>query len=451
MEEITKTLSEFIFNLEYDQLPKEIVEKTKMFIADYYVSCYAGYFVNYDFNIANLELIKFMGGKKEASVLFKNEKFSIEQAAFLNALYAHGADLDDGNSKSAGHIGASVISAVFALGECLDVDWKQIVLAINVGYEVFNRIGESVQPGLYNRGFHSTGVLGGIASAAACAKLLNLDIKKIYDAISLGALQSSGFLLIDENGQNCKPINPANAARVGIQSALLAKFGVNTPDNPLESCKGWISTFSGMLKKEVIFKDIGKNFTINDSYLKLYPSCRHTHSCIEAALEIRKKININTIKYVKIFTYSHAIKSAGKIKIPLTKEDAKFSISYAVAIVLIKGQFGFDELDVNKTIDKNVMSLLDKIEIISDDKFEDLTRKIRGTKILIEDFDGQKFEKIINLPKGEGENPLKWIDINEKFKSCVKSYKCDFNNNIIENCRNLQVDRKFISNLSLIN
>ena len=41
-----------------------------------------------------------------------NFKEILFMPAFLNALYAHGADLDDGNSKSAGHIGASVISAV---------------------------------------------------------------------------------------------------------------------------------------------------------------------------------------------------------------------------------------------------------------------------------------------------------------------------------------------------
>lgn len=33
-------------------------------------------------------------------------------AAFMNAVYAHGADMDDGNRKSAGHIGAHVISSV---------------------------------------------------------------------------------------------------------------------------------------------------------------------------------------------------------------------------------------------------------------------------------------------------------------------------------------------------
>ena len=87
-------------------------------------------------------------------------------AAFMNAVYAHGADMDDGNRKSAGHIGAHVISSVFALGEKLGVTWKDIIVAINVGYEFFNRIAGAAQPGLYNRGFHSTGIAGAMACGA---------------------------------------------------------------------------------------------------------------------------------------------------------------------------------------------------------------------------------------------------------------------------------------------
>lgn len=450
MEAITKPLCEFIFTLKYENLPKEVIETTKLFIADYYASCYAGYFVNYDFNLSNLKMIKLFGGNEEASILFSTDKFSIEQAAFMNSLYAHGADLDDGNSKSAGHIGASVISAVFALGEYITANWRNIILAINIGYEVFNRIGEAVQPSLYNKGFHSTGIIGGIAAAAACAKLLNLNIKEIYDAISLSALQSNGFLLIDESGQNCKPLNPANAARIGVQSAILAKIGINTPDNPLESSKGWINTFANMVKKEAIFKDIGKRFTICESYLKLYPSCRHTHSCIEAAIEIRKNINVNTIKYVKVFTYSHAIKSAGNIKIPSTKEDAKFSISYAVAIALSKGGFGIEALEVKRTLDKNVLSLLNKIEIVNDDTLENVEKRIRGARILVELINGEKYEKTVKLPRGEGKNILKWSDIEGKIAKCAMFAKDSSYKEIIKNCRNINMESQFISILSIV-
>ena len=109
----------------------------------------------------------------------------------------------------------------------------------------FNRIAGAAQPGLYNRGFHSTGIAGAMACGAACAKLMGLDRCGVYNSVSLAAIQSSGLIIIDESGQRCKPINPANAARIGVLSALMAERGLLSSQNPLESQKRVVSCFYG--------------------------------------------------------------------------------------------------------------------------------------------------------------------------------------------------------------
>lgn len=427
---VTKTLCEFAEKINYSSIPTATVEQTKKFIADYYAASIAGFWINSRFNCSILSMIREMGGKEQARVLFQDEKYPVTYAAYMNAIYAHGADMDDGNRKAAGHIGASVMSAVFAMADSLLCKWEDVIVAINVGYEFFNRVVGAGQPGVYNKGFHSTGVGGALASAAACAKLMGLDSNRIYDAVSLAAVQSGGLIIIDESGQCCKPINPANAARIGVESALLASKGIESPRNPLESQKGWYNAFSSLVDTTLLMKDLGVKFTICESYLKRYPSCRHTHSSIDAVLEIRDKITGRTISAtdcrflngenvsrIEVYIYPSAIKSAGNITHPMNCNEAKFSIKYAVAVAYITGSFTLNDLNTAGK-NPNVDSLIERINIISCTKMENKLKGIRGSKVVVHYKDGRVIESYVPLPKGEGDYPLDWNDLAHKMVSC---------------------------------
>lgn len=409
----------------------------------------AGYKINHTFNSSVLDVFKTFNGSGPSSVLFEKNRYSVPTAAFLNALYAHGADLDDGNKISAGHIGTHVISAVFALAESLNSTWKDVIPAIIIGYEFFNRIGASAQPCLYNKGFHSTGVIGGIASAAACAKLIGLDKKQMYNAISLAALQANGLIIIDESGQACKPINPANAARIGIESTLLSAQNIDAPQYPLESNKGWFHAFAEEINTDVIFKDLGTKFTINSSYLKLYPTCRHTHACIEAVCEIRNDIltEINQsstyISKILVYAYPSAIRSAGTIINPRNAQEAKFSIAYAISIAFQKGRFSLVDLEPSHAPIKT-KELAEKVKLISDPSMENRELGTRGVKVQVLLANGTIFEKKINTPRGEGNAPLSWIDIENKMIMCAESLLSEVTaKKLVLFCKNIRNTQQF--------
>lgn len=449
MQDYIETLSDFAEQLQYEQLPEKVVEQTKKYILDYYAASCAGYKVNKIFNKAVLEVIRGCGGNEQATVLFGNKKYPVQETAFVNAIYAHGADMDDGNKKAAGHIGAHVISAVFSVAEWKCANWKDVITAVNVGYEFFNRVASAAQPSLYQKGFHSTGIAGSIACAAACAKLLSLDKEKIYDAVSIAAVQSSGLIIIDESGQGCKPINPGNAARIGVFSALLAMYGIESPRNTLQSHKGWFHAYSDSQDPGMNLKNLGQDFTILESYLKLYPSCRHTHSCIDAALDMRseimngQKLDIGYIQSIDIYIYPNAIKSAGKIRHPKSVDEAKFSIAYAVAVALCKGEFGLSDLYVKGT-SSEISQLSDLITLHSDVSMEDRENGFRGCRMVICKVNGDCIEKLVNNPKGEGKYPLNWIDIEKKMISCSEGMLTEEEAmSIAKKCRYLDVDSKF--------
>lgn len=451
MFDATERLSEFAAGLTYEDLSAEVIETTKMFILDYYATCYAGHKVNETFNRAMLKIIGDMGGRSEATALFYARKLPAEHAAFLNAVYAHGADMDDGNRKAMGHVAAHVMSAVFALAETLEeIRWRDVFVAINVGYEIYNRVAAAAQPGLVRRGFHSTGTAGAIACGAACAKLMGMDAKGIYNTMAIAAIQASGLIIIAESGQSCKPINPANAAKTGILSAKLTACGVEGPIHPLESGKGWFHAMTDQVSEEAIVEGLGQVFTICESYLKPYPSCRHTHCGIEGALRIREQVieqygalDPDAVAGVDVYIYRNAIQIAGQIEIPVTADDMKFSIHYSLALALLQGGFGLDDLSLDR-IDDTVRGMIGKIRLIEDSTMEDTKAGIRGARVTVRMQGGAQYTAQVLIPKGDAANPFSWTDMETKLADCTAGLLSDRQRSLLEeHIRSISMEERF--------
>ncbi len=414
----SEILSEFVYNLKFTDLSDEVIDTTKRYIADYYAASFAGIKVNGTFNDAVIDVITDMGGKQECDYIYSDNRLPAANAAFLSACMAHGADMDDGNRKAMGHVGAHVISTALTLCQTLDVSGEDIITAINVGYEVYNRVAAAVQPGLVHRGFHSTGTAGAIACGAVAAKLMGMDKEGIYNTMALSAIQASGLIIIAESGQSCKPINPANAAKTGILSAKIISRGVKSSDYFLESKKGFFHAMSDEVDTKMITDGLGETFTITESYMKPYPSCRHTHCGIECALDIRKRLPADAkIKDVKVYIYKNAIDIAGQIKVPKVSDDAKFSVHYSLAVALLKGHFNLGDLDISDMSDE-LLRVIDNIELIVDPSMEDRDKGIRGSRVVVTTEDGTEYEKTVLIPLGDAANPLTWDDLEDKLSAC---------------------------------
>lgn len=373
------------------------------------------------FNTAIENYILSQGGVEESTVLFADRKLPCGKAAFLNACYSHGADMDDGNRKAMGHVGAHVFSAVLALGEKLSSDERDMITAINAGYEVYCRVAAAAQPGLVHRGFHSTGTAGVIACAAASAKLMKLDKDGIYNAMAISVTMASGLMIVAESGQSIKPLNPAKAAECGIMAAELAANGVKGGSLPFESGKGWFHAMTDKTDESMITSGLGKTFCIDECYIKPYPSCRHTHCGLEATLSLKSEYGIKAgdIKKINIYIYPNAIRIAGQIKFPKTTDDSKFSIHYAVACAAVLGHFTLSELDCENA-DAAVLKLVDKIELIDDETMENRDKGIRGCRVEIECTDGKKYKKTVLIPKGDPQNAFTLEDMRKKLAQCAQ-------------------------------
>lgn len=394
--------------------------RTRVF--DLLISTAAGWKCNQEYNLRVNSVFFPLGGRAESTVMFDGRKLPAATAAYLNATYGHGADIDDGHRSANGHPGVALIPAVLALAEAKHSAPEAILEGILVGYETYIRVSNAVQPRLLQRGFHGTGVIGSVAAAAACAKLLGLDSQQTHNAISLASVQASGLFEISESGQSAKPINPANACRTGIESALLAQQGIEGPDAPFEGTKGLFKAFAGEADPEEITRDLGGPLKIGTCYIKLSPACRHAHPSIDAGAELgrRRTIRPEEIRSIDIFTYPNAAFVTGKIAKPETEGEAKFSMRYALAMALQRGSYSFRELQEAGHLDDATCALIDKMTIHTDPAYESKEAHVRGGKVTIHFADGTESACYVPVPRGERENPLRTEDILRKMRSCCQ-------------------------------
>lgn len=417
---LAEVLAEYSANLCYEQLPKEVVDYTKLLILDLLASAVAGRKVNGVFNDIVVKVIGSMGGVEESSILFGDKKLPSSNAAFINAVYGHGADLDDGHRTAQGHPGVSVIPAVLALAEAEKSSIKDIITAIVVGYDVYVRLSNAVMPSHFLRGFHGTGTVGAVAAGAAAARVLKLDEDGTKKAISLATVQASGLFEVSESGQMTKPINPANAVRTGIISALLAREGSDAPKEPLEGRKGFFKAFADKINENAITCDLGKRFMITTCYIKMYPACRHVHGLVDAAVRHHKSglPSIDEIDRICLHIYPAAIKVTGNIFEPRNEDEAKFSMTYATATGLVTGNYTLQDLKMASNMNHKTRELIKKMQIISNPTLENREKNIRGAKVEICLKNGNKITEEVTLPKGDPEVPLEDGDMRNKVRLC---------------------------------
>lgn len=391
-------------------------EQLQTLIIDFFAASYAGYKQNRVFNNAVESVVYQQGGVEESTVFLQKEKYPVRLAAFMNSVYGHGAELDDGNKKAAGHAGVHLIPAVFALAEKLSSDNEDVLIALATGYEAYIRISSAAQPGLVNHGFHSTGMAGTLACAAACARLYHLDALGIENAIALATTMTGGLLSYGDSRPAIKPLNPGKAAENGVFAAMLAYEGVQGPTESLEGPNGWFHAVTDEVDESCLK---GSNhLLLHDCYFKLYPSCRHTHCGIDAAIVLHERVKAEEVGEVNVYIYPNAIKLAG-IKIPKNRDETKFSIQYTLACALINGSYGIVDMDPPR-LTKNVLALIGRIHLIPDAAMEDRERGIRGTRVEIVKKNGEVLKETVLVPRGDPEKPLTRVDIIEKLRVCAQ-------------------------------
>ncbi|MBV5340286.1 MAG: MmgE/PrpD family protein [Deltaproteobacteria bacterium] len=409
-----------LFDLCEVRFPHNVVHQAKRCLLDYLGVTFAGAWMLKEKGEKLLDLMR--GGAGDSAVIGFDRKASVENAAFINGLSSHVAELDDGVRFGMIHPGAPVFSALLSVAEKERVHGADFIKGIIVGYEAEVRLACAIQPSHYGRGYHPTSTCGTIGAAMGISAMLGFTKKEMKDTLSAAAVSAAGTLKVIEDGSEIKPFNVGRAAVNALLATYVARAGFKGLDDVFCGDAGFFSMMADECNVEELKRVDGGPYAVEKAYVKPYAACRHAHPAIEAALKIKadKRITVDTIKEIKVLTYRTVIGKHDHTEIS-GSPSAKMSIPYGLAVALMTGKAGIDQFNSEHVNNSNILSLVEKISVCADDEISNLVPKQRAAIVEVLTYAGDYFSERIDYPKGEPENPLSDSELEAKF-SLLASY-----------------------------
>jgi 2-methylcitrate dehydratase PrpD len=414
----TRTVAEFAAGLRYEDLPANVIASAKQCILDSLGCGIFGSPTPWTQSVARV--VAKLGQKQGASAWGMNLRADPLGIALINGTSAQGYELDDCHDQSMSHYGAGVVPTVLAAAEGFGpYDGKAIILATVVGYEVGTRIGNTVSPHAFNRGFHPCGLTSTFAAAAAMGKLLNLDVEQFVNALGLAGSQAAG-LMAAQYGAMAKRFHSGKAAQNGMLAAMLAAEGLTGVRNVLEApYGGFCSTYAEKYDLGYATNGLGKDYEMLHNGFKRYSSLASSHTSVDALRAIREKHKIEGDEVSKVFieTTEMVKRHCGWPYIPAETITAQMNLPFTAAVTLLEGNAFVDQYADAKLRDPKIMNLADRVEVVVAPDLEALgPHEMRAVRVTVTMKSGQQYKESVPYRSGHWKNPISTQALNEKFR-----------------------------------
>jgi len=341
---------------------------------------------------------------------------SHERAALLNGAFGHAADYDDTFASFPLHPTTVVVPAALSAGEVVNADGEQLLRAYALGVETLYRVGHSVFPRQYDRGFHSTAAVGPLGAASAAGVLLGFDRDTLRRAFGIAASTAGG--LRRNFGTTTKPLHAGLAASGGLRAALLAREGATADPHILDGSASYGEAMAGNDYDPSTLA--GDDFAgVSDIALKLFPSAHISHGVIEALRRLRAEGSISPDDIASVTATLHPGGEDVLIhENPSNALEAKFSVEFCLAATLRSGDLGLATFTDEHIIDESRQATLAAVNVAYDaDAVADLGRY--GGRITVETVDGTVYEREAVDAPGSPRNPVDDDRLRRKFDSCL--------------------------------
>lgn len=422
--ELTKYVADFVVGTQVEDLPPEVVELGKKHILDGFGLALSGS-VAKSGELVRRHLGELGLAEGAATVIGGGRKVAPRFAAFANGVGIHADDYDDTQLAVAKdrvyglltHPTAPALPAALAVSEMKGASGRDFMLAYHLGVEVECKIAEAIAPRHYQTGFHATATCGPFAAAAASAKLMGLDVATTQRALSIAGSQSGG--LRENFGTMTKPFHAGRASESGVAAAQFAASGWTATDRILEAPRGFFSAAGGGYDPDAIHGKLGAPWTFVDPgiSIKPHPSGSLTHPGMTEMLRLINEngIRAGDVKHVRVGTNSNMPNALIHHR-PKDELQAKFSMEFCMAILLLDGRAGLNEFTDEAVERGDVRAMIEKVDFVVDKDAEAAGYHLMTTIIDIELNDGRTISGRADFGKGSPAFPMSYDEVAGKFR-----------------------------------
>lgn len=361
---VSADLVDWALALRADDLPAEVADAARRHLLDGLGTAVAA--SRRGLAIPAVTVAAGLGGPSEATLLGRGTKVSAPAAALATGTLVHALDFDDTHAGGLVHATAVVLPAVLAVGEQVDASPDEALVAAVVGLETVCRLAAAAPHAFHGRGLHATAVCGVLATALVTARLLRLDHRTAVDALGIAGSQAGGLLEFLATGSSTKQLHPGLASHAGILAARLAAAGADGPASVLEGERGLYAALAdGRADPALVTAGLGLRWETTRITLKPYPACQVMHAALDAGSQV---LPLDPARVREVAVEVHPDSAAivcgpGKAD-PRTPYDAKFSLPWSLAAMLVDGAVGVDTYAPASLAREEVAALARRVRVV---------------------------------------------------------------------------------------
>lgn len=418
---ISEELAAFASRLTAADIPARVRETAKLHILDVVGTALAA--TRFEFSRRAAAGIRALAEAGNHPVIGMPLRLALRDAVLLNGILAHGLDYDDTHPGAIVHPSCSVFPCVLGVAEAVNAHGGDLLAAYVLGVDVATRIGLAAHGLMHASGFHTTGIAGHFGCAVAAAQLYGLDTGQIVMAQGLAGSTASALSEHRADGAWNKRMHPGWAGVGGITAAALARGGFIGTRRIYEGADGLFRSHTGGKSSEVdlgaMTRGLGECWMIEEVAVKPFPICHLLHACADAAIALKNRHNLKPRDIVEVRallhpeTFHYVAEPAEMRRRPTSDYMAKFSVQYVVAACLVRGRFGFAELEPEALNDAEILALAQRVRHEADPQSQFPRYFSGGVAVRLRD--GRELAHMEKINRGAGDRALTADEIITKF------------------------------------
>jgi 2-methylcitrate dehydratase PrpD len=418
---VSQQIAETAARLTYDGLPARIRERAKLHMLDVIGTALAA--TRFEFSHRALAGLLSLDENGTHTVIGMPVKLALRDAVLLNGILAHGLDYDDTHPGAIVHPSSSAFPCTFGVAEKTGASGKDLITAYVMAVDVATRVGVAAGGAMHTAGFHTTGIAGHFGCAVGAGKLLELSQEQLMRAQGLAGSTSSAISEHRADGAWNKRMHPGWAGVGGITAALLARGGFVGTRRIYEGADGLFRSHTAQRFGEVdigaMTRGLGERWLLDEVAIKPFPICHLLHACADSALALREKHRLDPNDIVRVRallhpeTFHYVAEPAEMRRRPVSDYMAKFSVQFVVAACLVRGRFGYAELEPDALADKEILNLAQRVSHEADPQSQFPKYFSGGVVVTLRD--GRELVHMEKINRGAGERALSADDIQAKF------------------------------------
>jgi 2-methylcitrate dehydratase len=361
-----------------------------------------------------------MGGNGDCAIVGSRARSSLPVAALANGALIRLLDLNDTYTgpRQVGHPSDN-IGVALAAAEIRERSGKDLVQAIRLGYEIYGRILDLGDP--ESPWDHVT--VSGLVTAGIAGWLLGLSTEQLANALALAATHCAtlGEVRVGKIS-GAKSIANSVVVHTACMLTLLAAEGMTGPEEAIEGRRGYAKLILEGADFAGFFRDGGDDRLLSVG-LKQYPCFALAQGPISAAIELRSRLHrrdaIGQLKVVLADTGPARLRLGDQHgRTPTSSEAADHSIYFLVAVALLDGCFGLEQLRAGRWRDDDVIALVSRMEAVIDPALA--PKSALPCRLEAGLIDGSRCIIERQCTPGFASNPLSWDQVVAKFQHCAR-------------------------------